>query len=130
MSLSFPYLDSNVPAFKGSVKTTHEMKCQCKIKIIVAYLLAALGGNAALSGDDLRDILGSVEVDVNDNNINNFLSLSVERLSSMKKYVFGSGSVKDLVSAIVIGSVAYYISDHACHATIVDLALSSTVVVL
>ncbi|RDY08803.1 60S acidic ribosomal protein P2-4, partial [Mucuna pruriens] len=46
----------------------------CKMKVIAAYLLAVLGGNAAPSADDLRDILGSVGADANDNNISNFLS--------------------------------------------------------
>ncbi|KAG5055670.1 hypothetical protein AAZX31_03G173700 [Glycine max] len=44
------------------------------MKVIAAYLLAVLGGNAAPSADDLRDILGSVGADANDDNISNFLS--------------------------------------------------------
>ncbi|KHN02245.1 60S acidic ribosomal protein P2 [Glycine soja] len=44
------------------------------MKVIAAYLLAVLGGNAAPSADDLRTILGSVGADANDDNISNFLS--------------------------------------------------------
>ncbi|CAJ1886581.1 unnamed protein product [Sphenostylis stenocarpa] len=45
-----------------------------KMKVIAAYLLAVLGGNAAPSADDLRVILGSVGADANDDNISSFLS--------------------------------------------------------
>ncbi|KAL2335941.1 hypothetical protein Fmac_010387 [Flemingia macrophylla] len=61
------------------------------------------------------------------------LELSVERLSSMKKYVFGLGSAQVLVTAIVVGLVAHYICGQAGPAAIVignGLALSSTAVVL
>ncbi|WVZ07899.1 hypothetical protein V8G54_021245 [Vigna mungo] len=44
------------------------------MKVIAAYLLAVLGGNAAPSADDLRLILGSVGADANDDNISNLLS--------------------------------------------------------
>ncbi|KAL3009200.1 hypothetical protein AAZX31_07G070700 [Glycine max] len=61
------------------------------------------------------------------------LELSVERLSSMKKYVFGLGSAQVLVTAVVVGLVAHYICGQAGPAAIVignGLALSSTAVVL
>lgn len=61
------------------------------------------------------------------------LELSVERLSSMKKYVFGLGSAQVLATAIVIGLVAHFISKQPGPASIVignGLALSSTAVVL
>ncbi|KAF8379465.1 hypothetical protein HHK36_028901 [Tetracentron sinense] len=61
------------------------------------------------------------------------LELSVERLSSMKKYVFGLGSAQVLVTAVVIGLVAHFVSGQAGPAAIVignGLALSSTAVVL
>uniref|UniRef100_A0A803KZ60 RCK N-terminal domain-containing protein n=1 Tax=Chenopodium quinoa TaxID=63459 RepID=A0A803KZ60_CHEQI len=61
------------------------------------------------------------------------LELSVERLSSMKKYVFGLGSAQVLLTAAVVGMVAHYISKQAGPAAIVignGLALSSTAVVL
>ncbi|CAJ1950075.1 unnamed protein product [Sphenostylis stenocarpa] len=61
------------------------------------------------------------------------LELSVERLSSMKKYVFGLGSAQVLVTAVVVGFVAHYICGQAGPAAIVignGLALSSTAVVL
>ncbi|KAK7389994.1 hypothetical protein VNO78_25291 [Psophocarpus tetragonolobus] len=61
------------------------------------------------------------------------LELSVERLSSMKKYVFGLGSAQVLVTAIVVGLVAHYVCGYAGPAAIVignGLALSSTAVVL
>ncbi|XP_027352142.1 60S acidic ribosomal protein P2-4-like isoform X3 [Abrus precatorius] len=44
------------------------------MKVIAAYLLAVLGGNTAPSADDLRDILGAVGAEANDDNISNFLS--------------------------------------------------------
>ncbi|TKY62011.1 60S acidic ribosomal protein P2-4 [Spatholobus suberectus] len=44
------------------------------MKVIAAYLLAVLGGNAAPSADDLKDILGSVGADANDDNISHLLS--------------------------------------------------------
>ncbi|KAK3021453.1 hypothetical protein RJ639_045642 [Escallonia herrerae] len=61
------------------------------------------------------------------------LELSVERLSSMKKYVFGLGSAQVLVTAVVVGLVAHFISGQAGPAALVignGLALSSTAVVL
>ncbi|KAJ0053383.1 hypothetical protein Pint_00390 [Pistacia integerrima] len=61
------------------------------------------------------------------------LELSVERLSSMKKYVFGLGSAQVLVTAVVVGLVTHFVSGQAGPAAIVignGLALSSTAVVL
>ncbi|XP_075478679.1 K(+) efflux antiporter 2, chloroplastic-like isoform X2 [Primulina tabacum] len=61
------------------------------------------------------------------------LELSVERLSSMKKYVFGLGSAQVLVTAVVVGVVARYVSGLPGPAAIVignGIALSSTAVVL
>ncbi|KAG9441127.1 hypothetical protein H6P81_016981 [Aristolochia fimbriata] len=61
------------------------------------------------------------------------LELSVERLSSMKKYVFGLGTTQVLSTAVVVGLVAHYVSGLAGPAAIVignGLALSSTAVVL
>ncbi|CAI9765230.1 unnamed protein product [Fraxinus pennsylvanica] len=61
------------------------------------------------------------------------LELSVERLSSMKKYVFGLGSAQVLATAAVIGLVAHFVAGQPGPAAIVignGLALSSTAVVL
>ncbi|XP_054780971.1 K(+) efflux antiporter 2, chloroplastic-like isoform X2 [Prosopis cineraria] len=61
------------------------------------------------------------------------LELSVERLSSMKKYVFGLGSAQVLVTAVAFGLVAHYVCGLPGPASIVignGLALSSTAVVL
>ncbi|KAM7261013.1 hypothetical protein ACFE04_026488 [Oxalis oulophora] len=61
------------------------------------------------------------------------LELSVERLSSMKKYVFGLGSAQVLVTAVVIGLGAHILAGLPGPASIVlgnGLALSSTAVVL
>ncbi|KAI3693942.1 hypothetical protein L1987_76898 [Smallanthus sonchifolius] len=61
------------------------------------------------------------------------LELSVERLSSMKKYVFGLGSAQVLVTAVVLGLVAHFVCGQLGPAAIVignGLALSSTAVVL
>ncbi|KAF5464220.1 hypothetical protein F2P56_014312 [Juglans regia] len=61
------------------------------------------------------------------------LELSVERLSSMKKYVFGLGSAQVLVTAVVVGLVAHFVCGQPSPAAIVignGLALSSTAVVL
>ncbi|KAG8391802.1 hypothetical protein BUALT_Bualt01G0224800 [Buddleja alternifolia] len=61
------------------------------------------------------------------------LELSVERLSSMKKYVFGLGSSQVLATAVVVGLIAHYVTGIAGPAAIVignGLALSSTAVVL
>ncbi|KAG6475968.1 hypothetical protein ZIOFF_065201 [Zingiber officinale] len=61
------------------------------------------------------------------------LELSVERLSSMKKYVFGLGSSQVLVTAVAVGLVAHLVSRQLGPAAIVignGLALSSTAVVL
>ncbi|XP_047322296.1 K(+) efflux antiporter 2, chloroplastic-like [Impatiens glandulifera] len=61
------------------------------------------------------------------------LELSVERLSSMKKYVFGLGTAQVLVTAAVVGLVAHLVSGLPGPAAIVignGLALSSTAVVL
>lgn len=61
------------------------------------------------------------------------LELSVERLSSMKKYVFGLGSAQVLVTTAVVGMVAHRFAALPGPAAIVigsGLALSSTAVVL
>ncbi|KAF9599999.1 hypothetical protein IFM89_002472 [Coptis chinensis] len=61
------------------------------------------------------------------------LELSVERLSSMKKYVFGLGSAQVLVTAVVVGLITHYVCGQPGPAAIVignGLALSSTAVVL
>ncbi|XP_022770377.1 K(+) efflux antiporter 2, chloroplastic-like isoform X2 [Durio zibethinus] len=61
------------------------------------------------------------------------LELSVERLSSMKKYVFGLGSAQVLVTAVVVGLVAHFVAGQPGPAAIVignGMALSSTAVVL
>ncbi|XP_075501077.1 K(+) efflux antiporter 2, chloroplastic-like isoform X2 [Primulina tabacum] len=61
------------------------------------------------------------------------LELSVERLSSMKKYVFGLGSAQVLVTAVVAGLLAHFVAGQPSPAAIVignGLALSSTAVVL
>ncbi|XP_047314926.1 K(+) efflux antiporter 2, chloroplastic-like [Impatiens glandulifera] len=61
------------------------------------------------------------------------LELSVERLSSMKKYVFGLGSAQVLVTAAVFGFLAHLAAGQPGPAAIVignGLALSSTAVVL
>ncbi|KAL7609688.1 hypothetical protein Lser_V15G14349 [Lactuca serriola] len=61
------------------------------------------------------------------------LELSVERLSSMKKYVFGLGSAQVLATAVVVGMVAHFVCGQLGPAAIVignGLALSSTAVVL
>ncbi|PKA58022.1 K(+) efflux antiporter 2, chloroplastic [Apostasia shenzhenica] len=61
------------------------------------------------------------------------LELSVERLSSMKKYVFGLGSAQVLVTAVIVGLVSHFVSRLPGPAAIVignGLALSSTAVVL
>ncbi|GJW47929.1 K(+) efflux antiporter 2, chloroplastic-like protein, partial [Tanacetum coccineum] len=61
------------------------------------------------------------------------LELSVERLSSMKKYVFGLGSAQVLVTAVVIGLAVHFVCGQLGPAAIVignGLALSSTAVVL
>ncbi|KAL8114201.1 hypothetical protein AgCh_021166 [Apium graveolens] len=61
------------------------------------------------------------------------LELSVERLSSMKKYVFGLGSAQVLVTAMVVGMITHFVAGQAGPAALVignGLALSSTAVVL
>ncbi|KAF5949662.1 hypothetical protein HYC85_011655, partial [Camellia sinensis] len=66
------------------------------------------------------------------------LELSVERLSTMKKYVFGLGSAQVvgklvLVTAVVVGLVSRFIAGQPSPAAIIigdGLALSSTAVVL
>ncbi|MBA0640105.1 hypothetical protein Goklo_023076, partial [Gossypium klotzschianum] len=61
------------------------------------------------------------------------LELSVERLSSMKKYVFGLGSAQVLVTAVAVGLVAHFVSGQPGPAAMVignGLALSSTAIVL
>lgn len=61
------------------------------------------------------------------------LELSVERLSSMKKYVFGLGTSQVFVTALVVGLVCHYLFGFPGPAALVvgnGLALSSTAVVL
>eukprot|EP00250_Pteridium_aquilinum_P017751 c23768_g1_i1 orf=206-2689(+) len=56
------------------------------------------------------------------------LELSVERLSSMKKYVFGLGTAQVFVTALVVGLVSHYICGFSGPAALVvgnGLALSS-----
>ncbi|KAH7288722.1 hypothetical protein KP509_31G038300 [Ceratopteris richardii] len=61
------------------------------------------------------------------------LELSVERLSSMKKYVFGLGTSQVLITAAVVGVLCHYVFGFSGPAALVvgnGLALSSTAVVL
>ncbi|GAB2271680.1 hypothetical protein Dimus_006510 [Dionaea muscipula] len=60
------------------------------------------------------------------------LELSVERLSSMKKYVFGLGSAQVLITAAVVGFVAHFLGQPGPAGIVIGngLALSSTAVVL
>ncbi|KAG0622480.1 hypothetical protein M758_3G100400 [Ceratodon purpureus] len=61
------------------------------------------------------------------------LELSVERLTSMKKYVFGFGSIQVLATALAIGAFAHFACGLSGPTAIVignGLALSSTAVVL
>ncbi|XP_056172520.1 60S acidic ribosomal protein P2-1-like [Syzygium oleosum] len=44
------------------------------MKVVAAYLLAVLGGNTCPSADDLKDILGSVGAEADDNRIELLLS--------------------------------------------------------
>ncbi|GAB2234844.1 hypothetical protein Droror1_Dr00004111 [Drosera rotundifolia] len=45
-----------------------------KMKVIAAYLLAVLGGNTSPSSDDIKDILGSVGAEADDDRIDLLLS--------------------------------------------------------
>ncbi|KAL2487201.1 60S acidic ribosomal protein P2-4 [Abeliophyllum distichum] len=47
----------------------HTISLTNKMKVIAAYLLAVLGGNASPSADDLKDILSSVGAEANDDQI-------------------------------------------------------------
>ena len=40
-----------------------------RMRYVAAYLLAALGGNESPSEDDIKGILGSVGIDVDDENL-------------------------------------------------------------
>ncbi|GLT89946.1 hypothetical protein SLE2022_079040 [Rubroshorea leprosula] len=44
------------------------------MKVVAAYLLAVLGGNATPSADDIKHILGSVGADADEDRIELFLS--------------------------------------------------------
>ncbi|GLT76270.1 hypothetical protein SLA2020_479400 [Shorea laevis] len=44
------------------------------MKVVAAYLLAVLGGNAAPCADDIKDILGSVGAEADDDRIELFIS--------------------------------------------------------
>uniref|UniRef100_H2Y4S4 Large ribosomal subunit protein P2 n=1 Tax=Ciona savignyi TaxID=51511 RepID=H2Y4S4_CIOSA len=44
------------------------------MRYVAAYLLAALGGNESPSGNDIKNILGSVGIDVDDDKLNMVLS--------------------------------------------------------
>ncbi|GMI95348.1 Ribosomal protein P2D [Hibiscus trionum] len=44
------------------------------MKVVAAFLLAVLGGNTSPSADDLKDILGSVGADADDDRIKLLLS--------------------------------------------------------
>ncbi|KAI3823292.1 hypothetical protein L1987_04726 [Smallanthus sonchifolius] len=46
----------------------------CRMKVVAAYLLALLGGNACPSAGDLKNILGSVGADADDDRIELLLS--------------------------------------------------------
>ena len=60
------------------------------------------------------------------------LELSFERLRSMRKYVFGLGSLQVIFSALVIGAITFYFTQSVNAAFIIGcgLALSSTAIVL
>ena len=60
------------------------------------------------------------------------LELTFERLKSMRRYVFGFGSLQVLITAIVIGLLAFLMGESGSSAVILGggLALSSTAIVL
>ncbi|RZB86069.1 60S acidic ribosomal protein P2B [Glycine soja] len=45
-----------------------------KMKVVAAYLLAVLGGNNTPSADDIKEILGSVGIEADEDRIESFLS--------------------------------------------------------
>ncbi|KAG4982276.1 hypothetical protein JHK87_027025 [Glycine soja] len=44
------------------------------MKVVAAYLLAVLGGNNTPSADDIKEILGSVGIEADEDRIESFLS--------------------------------------------------------
>lgn len=42
----------------------------CRMRYVAAYLLAALGGNASPSAKDIKNILGSVGIEADDERLN------------------------------------------------------------
>ncbi|CAA3026425.1 60S acidic ribosomal P2B-like [Olea europaea subsp. europaea] len=63
------------------------------MKVVAAYLLAVLGGNAAPSADDLKGILGCVEAEADEDMIELLLT---EKLASV---LAGGGAVAVAASA-------------------------------
>ncbi|KAK1435087.1 hypothetical protein QVD17_00847 [Tagetes erecta] len=57
---------------KDSKRLIH--KLNCRMKVVAAYLLALLGGNNSPSAQDLKNILGSVGADADDDRIELLLS--------------------------------------------------------
>ncbi|MEK6733789.1 MAG: cation:proton antiporter [Pseudomonadota bacterium] len=60
------------------------------------------------------------------------LELTFERLKSMRRYVFGFGSLQVFITTLAIGFIAYLMGESLASATIIGggLALSSTAIVL
>ncbi|KAK4854154.1 hypothetical protein QYF36_019779 [Acer negundo] len=63
--------------YEQPLKFSHSRSQSCRLtnmKLIAAYLLAALGGNVSPSADDLKKILSSVGAEVDDDRIQLLLS--------------------------------------------------------
>ncbi|KAG4185834.1 hypothetical protein ERO13_A08G004200v2 [Gossypium hirsutum] len=76
-TLFHPFLQQSAnPSFfvflRGSISRSLNIKV--KMKVVAAYLLAVLGGNASPSADDLKVILGSVGAEADDDRIELLLS--------------------------------------------------------
>ncbi len=60
------------------------------------------------------------------------IELSWERLRSMRRYVFGLGGLQVLLSTLVLGAIAWFVTNNVLYSAIIGLtlSLSSTAVVL
>ncbi|KAI4383759.1 hypothetical protein MLD38_009561 [Melastoma candidum] len=73
MNISIPPHASSRHSPK-SPQSANPHRLQGEMKVVAAYLLAVLGGNTTPSADDLKDILGSVGAEADDDRIELLLS--------------------------------------------------------
>lgn len=106
----------------------------CRVSTVVGYVVAGavIGPHGFALIDESHGAVGLAELGIVFLLFTLGLELSFERLRTMRRHIFGLGAAQVVVSATVIGAIAWWLGLTPAAAVIVGaaLALSSTAVVL